>query len=76
MRTFDGNLNAYHALNKSQELQQGEFTQRFSQATTPEEGKKLLNEWWLYIGMQRKAYKELGDEMAKIISKKWWQFWK
>lgn len=76
MRTFEGNLDAYHALNGTVDLEVKEFTRRLLAATTPEERQHIQEESDQYFTKQSKIYEALGGEMAKIMSKRWWEFWK
>lgn len=76
MRTFDGNLNAYHALNAQQNTYRENMMARIKRASTQEEANDLLQEGLDHILGQGKIYKELGEEMTEIMSKKWWRFWK
>ena len=75
MRTFESNLNAYHALNSLVELKSMEFSQRLSRATTIEGKEDILRESEQYFTKQGNLYKELGEEMVKIMKKHWWEFW-
>ena len=76
MRNFDENLNAYHALNAQQDVYIENMTARIMEASTQEEANALLKEGLNHILGQGQLYKELGEEMVQIMSKKWWQFWK
>ncbi len=76
MRSFEGNLSAYHALNGINDLKVAEFSRRLHATTTKEEMLKISEESQQYFNEQGKFYKELGEEMVKIMSKHWWEFWK
>lgn len=76
MRTFEGNLNSYHALNALTDLKAKEFQIRLNSATTDDEIKQILEESMQYFDRQTESYRELGTEMNKIINKRWWEFWK
>ncbi len=76
MRTFDGNLDAYHSLNKLAAFRMDEFSRRICKATTEEEIDNLLYEGKQYLDKQKELYGELGREMTKIMRKHWWEFWK
>jgi len=76
MGTFDENLNAYHALSALDAIYVKLMTERLMGASTPEEVEALMQEGDAHWAEQEKRYKELGEEMVEIMSKKWWQFWK
>lgn len=76
MRTFYENLNAYHALNAIGELHSAIRRGDLKEAKTIEEIDTLLEEERKYWETQRKEYSVLGEEMVKIMSKHWWEFWK
>ncbi len=76
MRTFDGNLTAYHALNTSNDIYSQSIKERLARASTKEEMQAILQENFTHFAEQTELYKELGEEMVKIMDVKWWQFWK
>ena len=76
MRTFDGNLNAYHVLNTFNDMYVKQMQRRINEASTQEELKEIMEERDAHRQEQEELYKELGEEMIDIMSKKWWQFWK
>ncbi len=78
MRTFDGNLNTYHALNTQNDVYVRSLQERLRRG---EDEKVLTQESNAHFAKQAELYKELGEEMVEImkndeIIKKWWQFWK
>ena len=76
MRTFDENLDAYHTLNTLNALYVKRSTGMLSKAITEGEIQSIMVEDKAHWEEQGKLYIELGKEMAQIMSKKWWQFWK
>jgi len=76
MKTFDGNLSAYHTLNALNVLYVERQQRRAAEASTREGILAIFKEGNAHFKEQRKLYKELGDEMVKIMDVKWWQFWK
>ncbi len=76
MRTFDGNLDAYHALNALNDIYVKGISARLRRASTFGEIESISQESKKHSEEQGELYKELGEEMAQIMSKKWWQFWK
>jgi len=76
MRTFDGNLRAYHALNARNNRYSDEQTERMAKTTTEEEQDAILKESFEHFAHQSNLYIKLGDEMGEIMGRKWWQFWK
>ena len=75
MGAFDENLDAYHALNTLNDIYVKQMQKRISEASQEEIG-AILKEDDAHWEEQGKLYGELGEEMVKIMSKKWWQFWK
>jgi len=69
MRTFNGNLNAYHALNKIGDLKAEEFSRRMAKTTNLEELNEILAEFWKDMACQRESYRAQAEEMAKILRK-------
>ena len=37
---------------------------------------EIFKESQAHFKLEEDKYRELGEEMAKIMSRKWWQFWK
>ena len=70
MRTFDGNLNAYRALNRQQDVYRESMMARIESASTEEEMRDLIAEGVRHICAQGGIYKELGEEMVEIMNKK------
>lgn len=76
MRTFNENLDAYHALNALNDAYVQSLTKRLKRASGKEEVNALMREDGAHAAKQRELYEELGKEMVKIMDVKWWQFWK
>jgi len=76
MRTFDENLNAYHGLNAINDIYEQQMGRKLKEAKTLEEIDAIVAEVLSHSVEQSKLYRDLGEEMAKIMEKKWWQFWK
>ena len=62
MRTFDRNLNAYHARNALNDYHMLCLKEELAAATTPEEIMVIHEESSRYFEEQRKYYKELREE--------------
>ena len=76
MRTFEGNLSAYHALNATNDIYMESMAARLARAKSTKEIDAIMRETEVHFKEQGERYKELGEEMAKIMDVKWWQFWK
>jgi len=76
VRTFDGNLDAYHTLNDLNDMYVRRISQRLAMAKTREESNAIMREADAHFAEQRKQYRKLGEEMVQIMGKKWWHFWK
>ena len=70
MRTFNKNLDAYHALNSQNDTYSQYIFRRLGEASTQEQRKAIMQEGLEHFAGQRKLYKELGEEMVKIMKKK------
>ncbi len=76
MRTFGQNMGSYHSRNALNEIYNMEIGLRAKGIKTREEFDALMGEIVAHYNKEGEEYHTLGDEMAKIMSKKWWEFWK
>ena len=70
MRSFDGNLNAYHSLNALNDIYVKHMSKRLTEASTQEEQDAIMQDSDMHFAEQGKLYQELGEEMVKIMDVK------